>query len=200
MKVIRLMILLFFISHCAFGQQTDTIRVFFLYGSRPLRGNWHQEPHYFGGFHGGHVSIGIDSVVIGFHHLKGLHLVSCRKHTGGVFQRKKISDFLKDTIAFKYVTFDIPITAAQHDQLLQILKDDMAHTPYDYAFFGMRCAAACYDVLSQIGIFKIKSRIGNISSNFYPKLLRKKMFALAREKHLKITGHPGRKSRNWEND
>jgi hypothetical protein len=198
--MIRFAILLLFISPYGFGQNSDTIQVFFLYGSRPRHSHWHQESHYFGGFHGGHVSIGIDSSVIGFHHVKGLHLIGHRKPTGGVFECKRIQDFLKDTVNSKYTTFKIPLTKVQHHQLLQIFNDYRAQTPYDYAFFGMRCAAAAYDVLSQIGIFKVKSKCGNIASNFYPKLFRKKMFALALENHYKINQHIGRKSRKWEND
>jgi hypothetical protein len=200
MKALKLSILLFFLFNLSYGQNPHTIKVFFLYGSKPSHGYRHTESHYFGGLHGGHVSIGIDSFNIGFHHVKGLHLFSLKKHLSGIYQCKRLSDFTNDTSTNKYATFEVPLTDEQYNKLNLIFSNYMAKTPYDYAFFGMRCAAAAYDVLSQIGLFKEKSRIRTISSNFYPKRLRKKMFKLAQEKQLKINTHPGRNTRVWESD
>ncbi len=200
MKTIRLAIILLSIVPDIFGQKMDTIQVLFLYGSRPVHGYWHKESHYFGGFHGGHVSVVMDSFVIGFRHVKGLHVIPKRKHDGGSYINEKLKDFVKDTIASKYTSFKVPITHEQYQNLNNIFQAYIDKTPYDYAFLGMRCASATYEVLSYIGLFKIKSRCGNIISNFYPKLFRKKMFALAKEKNWKISRQPGRKTRKWEMD
>ncbi len=199
MKTFKLAIFLFFSFHLTFGQENDTIKVFFLYGSKPAPGSRYAEAHVFGGIHGGHVSIEIDSVIIGFNHV-GIHLIPHKKHLKGTYKCEKLKDFVKDTIGCKYTTFDIPLKKEQYDKLNLILHHYISQTPYDYAFFGMRCAAATYDVLSQIGLFQVKSRSGNVLSNFYPKLLRKKMFILARENQFKIISQPGRKTRKWEND
>jgi hypothetical protein len=200
MKTISLTIILLSIVPYVFGQKVDTIQVLFLYGSRPVHRYWQKEAHYFGGLHGGHVSIVMDSSVIGFRHVKGLHIIPNRKLDGGDYLSVQLKDFVKDTIAFKYISFKVPITHEQYHNLINILQAYIDKTPYDYAFLGMRCAAATYDVLSQIGLFKIKSRCGNITSNFYPKLFRKKMFILAKEKHWKINKQSGRKTRKWEMD
>ncbi len=66
--------------------------------------------------------------------------------------------------------------------------------------FGMRCAAATYEILGQLDIVKDKSRFGNIVSHFYPKPLRKKMFRIARQRGYKVTSQPGRTTRKWERD
>jgi hypothetical protein len=113
---------------------------------------------------------------------------------------QKLIYFVNDTASYKYTTFEIPITNEQYNKLNLIINNYLVKTPYDYAFFGMRCTAAAYDVLSQIGIFKTKTRIRNICSNFYPRLLRRKMFRLAHQKQFKIESHPGRKTRVWEID
>jgi hypothetical protein len=199
MKTIGLIILFISSFNFAFGQNIDTIQVFFLYGSKPAHGYRHTEAHLFGGIHGGHVSIGVDSIVIGFNHV-GIHLIPHKKHLAGMYKYEKLKNFVKDTVASKYTTFKIPLTNEQYDKLKYILGAYITQSPYDYAFFGMRCAAATYDVLSQIGLFPVKSRSGNVLSNFYPKLLRKKMFLLAHENLFKIISQPGKKSRKWEND
>jgi hypothetical protein len=200
MKRLKIIITFIFIFSLSYCQVTDTIKVFFLYGSRPAPGYRNTEKHLFGGIHGGHVSIGIDSVIFGFNHVKGLHLFPTGKNFAGKFNCKNVRDFVKDTIDNKYTIFEVPLRKEQCDSLKLIIQNYLKETPYDYAFLGMRCAAASYDVLSQIGLFGLKSKHGNIFSNFYPKLLRKKMFELAREKKFSIITQQGKISRKWEKD
>jgi hypothetical protein len=64
----------------------------------------------------------------------------------------------------------------------------------------MRCAAASYDVLSQIGLFKPKSKNWMVNRIFYPRRLRKRMLKMAAEKGYKSHKQPGRKTRKWEKD
>ena len=54
----------------------------------------------------------------------------------------------------KWKTVIVPVTQEQYNELQRIFDSVAAKTPYDYAIFGMRCAAASYDVLSKIGLFK----------------------------------------------
>ena len=64
----------------------------------------------------------------------------------------------------------------------------------------MRCAAASYDVLSEIGLFKKIRNENNVMQHFYPKLVRKKIYRWARESDYRIVSHEGRSSRKWESD
>lgn len=182
------------------GQQNHIIKVLFRYGSRPARGYEKIEHPDFGGIHGGHVCLAIDSVVIGFDSPNGYHIFPRKKNIKGMFLCEKEQEYMKDTITKKYAIVEIPITNEQYLKLNNILTCYLNKPPYDYAFFGMRCASATYDMLSQIGILKYRSFIGNVFSNFYPKLLRGKIFHLAKEKKYKVTKLKGRKTREWEED
>jgi hypothetical protein len=73
-------------------------------------------------------------------------------------------------------------------------------SPYDYAVFGMRCAAASYDLLSEIGLFRKISMKNNILTNFYPKLLRKRILKWAKKNNYPVQHHEGRSTRVWEKD
>lgn len=190
---------MFFTS--TFGQATHSINVYFLYGSKPAPCCKKEESKYFGGIHGGHVSISFDTAVVGFTRFNGFHIFSHKKNIKGVYTYKGIGSFLQDTIGEKYTTFQLSLTDSLYNKLQTVINKYLfTKTPYDYAFFGIRCAAASYDILSQIGIFKIKSRCCNIISNFYPKKLRRKMFRLADKYGYKVTRQIGRSSRKWEND
>jgi len=188
------------LCHYSMAQQPHFMQVFFLYGSKPAPGYEKLESPAFGGIHGGHVSIGIDSFDVCFHHVNGYHIFPTRKNLKGAYEQIRITDFLKDTSSYKYTVFKIPIDSSQYSRLENTLTGYLRSTPYDYAFWGMRCAAATYDMLSHAGFFKPRSRFGMMCSNFYPRLLRKKLFRLAKEKHYTVNYQNGRKSRIWEDD
>ena len=97
-------------------------------------------------------------------------------------------------------TVIVPVTAEQFTRLQKVFDSVTVKTPYDYAIFGMRCAAASYDVLSEIGLFKKMSNDKNVLTHFYPKLLRKKVLKWAEENNYTILSHEGRPSRKWESD
>ncbi len=185
------------------GQENQTIIVYFLYGSQP-KSEFKSEPTYLGGIYGGHVSIGIDSLVVGFStsltSKRQVHLFPHKYNSIGQFFAKDVKDFLKDTISQKYSTIAIPLSESQYDTIKLIHNDYLRNSPYDYAFFGMRCASSAYEILSQAGIVKSKTRCCVVISNFYPKLFRHKLLHLAKAKGYKVTKHKGNKRRNWEKD
>lgn len=188
------------ICHISAAQQIRYIQVYFLYGSKPAKDYKKHEPNEFGGLHGGHVSIGIDSFNVSFHHVNGYHIFSKRKNLKGIYEKIPIVSFLKDTTSRKYTIFEIPLDSINYDKLRANIAAYLQKTPYDYAFYGMRCAAASYDMLSHAGILKQSSRLGIIYSNFYPRLLRKKLFRLAETQPYIVKYQQGSKSRIWEND
>lgn len=200
----RLLLTIIFLSTCLLiKSQTDTshiIKVHFLYGSKPLKKFKGTEMKYFGGIHGGHVTIEVDSVDYGFAPTGRVHMLSHNNNCHSQFTGKHTHNQPPYPKGYKVVSFTIPITMEQYNQLIKIHADYCAKPPYDYAFFGMRCAAATQDVLGQIGIVKKKGRINNIYTTFYPKKLRKRIFKLAEKKKYTITKQDGRTTRKWESD
>ena len=105
-----------------------------------------------------------------------------------------------DTTTSKWMTILIPVSNSQMQLLNTIFDTYPRKTPYDYAIFGMQCAAASYDVLSEIGMVKKINDRKNVVRNFYPKLLRKRMLKWAKENDLTVLYHTGKPSRKWESD
>lgn len=183
--------------------QVDTIhviKVHFLYGSKPKRQYRSSELKSFGGLHGGHVTIQVDDTDYGF------EPTTRRVH---IFPRKTYkSDFVDEVLQGaepystenKTATFIFPITQQQYDHLNRIHKSYCDKTPFDYAFFGMRCASATQDILGEIGLIKKRSRGWNIASTFYPKKLRKRLFKLAKKNNYLVIKNEGRRTRKWERD
>lgn len=176
----------------------DTIRVNFLYGSVPARGFRTTEKPAFGGLKGGHVNIQSSGRVLDFRPHGTCHIVPVGSKPNGGFDIN--NGLYWDTATTKWASIRIPVTAAQKAELETIFSEYASSTPYDYAVFGMRCAAASYDVLSRIGLFPQMSERNNIIAHFYPKLLRKKVFSWARKHDYEIVFHEGRTSRVWESD
>ncbi len=184
----------------SFAQETHLLKVFFRYGSIPDIGFEYIEYEETGGLNGGHVSIGIDSLEIGFTNEKSIHVFAKKDNIQGVYYWEYLKDFEAATSDKKYITFLIPITDDQYLKLKSILLAYIDNPPYDYAFFGMRCASATYDVLSQIGLVKSKSRAATIITNFYPRMFRRTMTDLARKNGYTVIKVKGRKTRIWEKD
>jgi hypothetical protein len=177
-----------------------TIQVHFLYGSKPLHKYRATEKKYFGGLHGGHVSIEVDSVDYGFGPEGKFHIFSHKNNCHSIFKIKQTKGLPVYPADAKVTTFFIPVTSEAYYKFLNIVNDYCNSTPYDYAFIGMRCAAAAQDVLGQMGVVKPRGKLKNIFTTFYPKMLRKRMFRLAREKNYRYVEQQGRKTRKWEKD
>jgi hypothetical protein len=186
------------------SEQTDTakyfIQVHFLYGSKPARGHKKTEMKYFGGIHGGHVTIQIDSMDYGFEPAYGFHVFAHRRKFKSDYVDKHVYGPQRYPTGNKAVTFIIPITKAQNDSIRKIIANYCVNTPYDYAFFGMRCAASASDILAQIGLQKKRNRFMTVTRVFYPKKLRKRLFRLAEKNHYKVIVQEGRSGRKWEKD
>ena len=187
-----------FISFLCQGQVNyDTIQLHFLYGSVPAKGYKESEKKLFGGIKGGHVNIEANGKVLDFLPGNCPILPENKKPTGGF---RLNSALYWDTSSSKWITIKIPITPHQMRKLEDLFEIYSRETPYDYAVFGMRCAAASYDVLSEIGLFKKLSLKYNIVRNFYPKLLRKRVLKWAEENNYPVIYHAGKTTRKWEGD
>lgn len=202
-KTFLIPMLLYAFQLIAQAQDSTLIKVHFLYGSKPKKEFKITEGKWFGGLHGGHVGIEIDTnKIIDFVPSGKFHYIE--KHNN------RHSSFVEhDTISFweifggqsnsmKKMTVIIPITANQKNKLDSVTKAYLNQTPYDYAFIGMRCAAASYDILSQIGITKKFNRKKTYRKNFFPKRTRKKLVKLAKRNNWEIIQQEGSSKRKWE--
>lgn len=180
----------------------DSIRIHFKYGSRPAREYKDVERKWFGGIHGGHVSIETHEGVFGFGPSGKFHLVA---HKGedkrhSYFQFQSHREFRRDSARHHYLTVILPITPAQRDSLSALHCCHLDQPPYDYAFLGMRCAASSYDILADVGITKEKSRRGTWLRYFYPRKLRNMIVKRAREEGWRMVYSTGTHRRKWERD
>ncbi len=191
-----ILLLIFSISHANDTLQFQ-IKINFLYGSKPAKGFKQSESKLFGGLKGGHVNIEAGGRVLDFRPGNNPLFPQNRKPTGGY----KLSETAyKNKEKDKWTTVIVSVNEDQFIKLQKLFDSFSVKTPYDYSVFGMRCAAASYDVLSEIGLFKKISANKNIAEHFYPKLLRKKILKWAEQKSFTILNNEGRPSRKWESD
>jgi hypothetical protein len=185
--------------------QIDCIRVHFLYGSKPSFSYRKEEREWFGGKLGGHVGIEYrDGLIIDFVPSDKFHVFSDKLDFHSRFVSHSRASFYalfgSDPDSVKRAIIEIPINAQQRLCLDSLIGEYFHKTPYDYAFFGMRCGAAGYDILSKIGLLKPWSQNKIQRRIFYPRRLRKRLFDLAQEKNWKVELFTGTKRRKWERD
>ena len=178
----------------------QTIAVHFLYGSKPAKGYKGTEKKWFGGIKGGHVTIETGDSIIGFQPGGNCHVFGKKEKANGYFSAKQKTNWVKDTVSLKYTTVLIPVDEDRYAKLKGTLNNYLQKSPYDYAVFGMRCAAATYDVLEDAGIVKKRTRMGKWVSFFYPQLLRRRILKIANEHNYAIVKTNGRTSRVWEKE
>ncbi|MDF3025792.1 MAG: hypothetical protein K0S23_99 [Fluviicola sp.] len=193
------MILYLFLLPFICQAQTDTLVVEIIYGSKPIAKN---ESHWFGGKLGGHIGlrIGKDSVM---HFVPGgrVAATNINSDTGSYLissTKQFYRTFRADTT--KTCRIFIPVSSTQKQKLLNDSKSFLKEGPYPYAFFGMRCAAACYHLLSLADVTKDLSRSKMTWKFIYPRKLRKYLFKEAAKKGWKIERTPGSTKRKWDHD
>jgi len=187
-------------AQSAVPEKPSVIKVHFLYGSKPKKAFRLVEKKWFGGIHGGHVSLEVGNEVIGFEPQGKFHVFGHRKNCHSRFDSKPILQWMEDSAGMKYTSIAIPITATQYQQLTEIHQKYRLQTPYDYAFFGMRCAAATYEILSQLDLLPPRNRHRLVVRYFYPKRLRKKLLKIADKRHYAVHRQAGRPTRKWEKE
>ena len=176
------------------------VNLHFRYGSTPLK-DFPEEKKVFGGMLGGHVFIEINHIFYGFERgdEKSHHLFP-RKRYNAVFKKETL-EYFKDSEKFnQLVSFEIKLNPDQELKLYSIVEEYHKNVPYDYALFGMRCAAATYHILSQIEFFPKASKLRSFFLMPYPAFLRKRMFKIARQSNWEIKTQSGSEKRKWEMD
>jgi len=200
-----LILVIFGLSTGSIHAQVDTIKVHFIYGSKPKKEFKHSERKWFGGIHGGHVGIEIaHNRVLHFHKMGETRIFSKDENLVGRYLLSDTNSFWRvfsDTISkLKRTSIFIPIDSIQKIKLDSLGRVYLTESPYDYAFFGMRCAAAGYDILAHIDVMDSLSRKKTIRKIFYPKKLRKRLLKKAKKEHWPIVKTKGTRKRKWERD
>jgi hypothetical protein len=153
-----------------------TIRILCLYGSVPAKGYGNVEPlhgprnmiNWVAKLHGGHVGIEYaPDKVLSFQpqtygglaasghfvpHFKNRNFNSCFRTVPVSRLWNCLGNRYNNIDSLRRAVFVIPITATQRQILDSLVGRYTNRTPYDYAFFGMRCASSSYDVLQTAGI------------------------------------------------
>lgn len=183
-----------------------SIKVHFLYGSRPINKYKRTERKWFGGKLGGHVGIEIDSnEIINFLPYGAVSLYPNEADPNSQFVIMNNNNFYGvlggNPDSMKKMVIHLEISSNQKTLLDSITTKYLSKTPYDYAFFGMRCGSSTYDILSTIGILeKFKSNKQLARRIFYPRRLRKRLLKMANEKGWSTEINEGFKKRKWEKD
>lgn len=203
-KIILLLIIQFSCNYSFSLDSLFVIKVHFLYGSKPKMKFKDSETRWFGGVHGGHVGIEVEkNQIFNFIPNGDFHIFNHERQRNSKFVFHDSIEFWKIFGVVKNVkkaSIIIPITKTQKQDLEKIVYEYSNKTPYDYAFFGMRCGAATYDLLSKIGILKKVSNNNLIFKVFYPKRLRKMLFKLSLKKKWVVLKKNGSTQRIWEKD
>lgn len=187
------------------AQDSLFITAYFHYGSKPRKEYRNTEVKWFGGRLGGHVGLGLsDDSIISFVPRGGFHYVAQKTDCRSAFivdnKESFYSMFGTAATEVKKMGIRIPISASQKKMFDSLTTAYLAHTPYDYALFGMRCGAAAYDILARIGILKRYSYRATYLQVFYPRRLRKRLIRTARKYNWVIKTEQGTARRKWEKD
>jgi hypothetical protein len=179
----------------------QVIKVTIVHGSRPRLRYYGSEYLMLGGKLGGHVVIQLDTCFYGFNFRQPgwVHpLPFPRGYRNGIFEKEGITEWSFERANSRTTIVEIPVTDQQYAQLLDKYNSNLGRPPYDYAFFGMRCASSCYHMLSQIGVLKPCTRAQSIVKAFHPKALRAELLKVAKERDYRVTVIEGSRRRKWE--
>ena len=204
MKNQALFLVFFFcFSAVVSAQDSTVIKVHFLYGSKPKRACKLIERKWFGGVLGGHTGIETaPNMVLHFLPSGGFHRIENDKDRHSCYRIDGLRDFWQvfggKAEKVKTLTVVVPVSMAQKNTLDSLAVAYTKATPYDYAFWGMRCGAATYEKLAQIGTFKSYSRKRTFRKIFYPKILRRKLVRKAKKNGWAMQRQAGDNCRRWE--
>jgi hypothetical protein len=190
----------------ACAQDSCFIKVHFLYGSKPLKSYKKTEPSWFGGILGGHVGIESDSnKILNFVPDGKFHLIPSNTKRHSRYTIDSVNKFYsrlggQHPDSAKQAIIFIPVTKLQKEKFDSISAAYLAQAPYDYALTGMRCGAATYEILAQLGVLKRFPLQETALKIIYPKKLRNRLLVMAKKNGWTVLRHNGCCHRKWETD
>lgn len=194
----------FLYSETLKSQDSTSIKVLFLYGSKPKKEFKDEEYKWFGGRLGGHVGICTDSnTVVSILPYGKFHVFGSKRKIHSKFVNTTQQEFwsiLGHVDSVKKLIVEIPVSYKQKTKLDSLHTTYLQKPPYDYAFFGMRCGAATYEILAQLKLLKRYSRSKVSMKIFYPKKLRRRILKKAEQKNWTLKRQEGSTKRKWEKD
>ena len=204
MRIILTLFICLYLLPCE-AQDSGYLKVHFLYGSKPSRKFNNVEPKWFGGMLGGHVGIqGRGDSIASFTPRGRFHLFAHRHNRHSLYTEHRVDRFYRimegNLDSVKKAIVYIPVSEQQMDRFDSITRQYFRETPYDYALFGMRCAASAYEILAKLDILPAHSYRCTYWKIFYPAKLRKRVLRKAREHGWKVVREPGSSRRKWERD
>jgi hypothetical protein len=208
------------------AQAEYSIRVLCLYGSIPAKGFMGKEPMYGPNsifnrtvrLRAGHVGVEYEPDKVlsfqpvnydGIGHAGHFFSSSHAKNFNSCFriysERRMwnvLGNYYDNIDSLRRAVFVIPITAVQKHILDSLAHAYTVATPYDYAFLGMRCASASYDVLRIAGI--VSECNHNIWYNVFTpqdfRWLLYKEYLRNTDKGWHLYTCKGSRSRKWDKD
>lgn len=185
-----------------YGLTAQMVLVHFIHGSKPRAAFRHTEKKWRGGLWGGHVGLEFESdCVVDFFPKGKVHWVAKRGRAEGQFAVRNREGFWGyfglPSDSLRRTTVTIPISDEQSKRLGNLVWGYAQRSPYDYAFFGMRCTSASYDLLMESGILKKHARHSIVLRYFYPRKLRKHLLRLANEQGWEVWESAGGARRRW---
>jgi hypothetical protein len=187
------------------AQDTGYLKVHFLYGSKPLPKYKKSEQRWFGGVLGGHVGIESDSNrIVNFLPSGKFHVLARRNKRHSRFAVHSAEDFYAilggEPDSARKLIVHIPVTRAQQHHFDSVTASYLGNTPYDYAFWGMRCGAAAYELLARLELLQPYSQRKTFRKIFYPRRLRKRLLKAAAANSWTVVRQEGSRKRKWERD
>jgi hypothetical protein len=179
-----------------------TIKIHIIHGSKPAKGQ-KKEYKTIGGRYGGHIVIEAGGFMYGFYYKSAkIHVFprQKKKNRKGIMEKQEANIWVSANKSYKITTIELPIDTLQYNALVLTLTSYYKEAPYDYAFWGMRCASSCYYTLSKIGVIGQLNKTQAIVNAFYPGQFRKKMLRIAAKNKYVVFLQKGKTTRKWEGD
>jgi hypothetical protein len=203
--ILWLFILLLSFSSHVFSQTTSYLKIHFLYGSKPKREYRDTEKKWFGGVLGGHCGIEADSgEIISFFRRGEFHMIAKKNNRQSRYVTHSYDRFYSifggSPESKKRAVVHVPVTAEQKHRFDSIISAYRQETPYDYAFIGMRCGSAAYEILGQLDLLPAYGYKRTYWKIFYPRRLRRPLQAKAKENNWTVEVYDGSATRRWEKD
>lgn len=179
--------------------EENILHIHFLYGSKPKKQFRHIEKKKLGGLWGGHVYLQLGEYVYGFNRSdeSNLHIFP-KKKFNAMFRRENLHEWKIDIKNHKLTSIEIPLDHENYTNLKKLFDHYNKNTPYDYAFFGMRCGASSHHILSYIGLFPPGKKVKSAIQIPYPRILRNRLLKMALENNFRVTHNEGGHTRIWE--